>query len=68
MYLSHLCIVRFDWRVFSQVGVCILIVYIVADANKFLPPIGACDQNDGHANCIALRDQSCIWSIRLSIQ
>lgn len=66
--MSHLCVVGFDRWVFPQLRVCVLIVYIVTDANEFLSAIGACDQHDGHAHRIALGDQPCVWSVRLSIE
>lgn len=62
----YLCVVWLDWWIFTKVWVCVFIVYIVANAYKFLATVCAGYQHYSHTNSITFRNQSSIWGISLS--
>lgn len=62
---TDLCIIWLDWWVFTKVWVCVLIVHVVTNADKFLATVRAGDQHNSHTNSIALRNQSSVRSISL---
>lgn len=64
--ISHLRVVGFERRVFPELGVSVLVVNVIADADELLSSVRAGDQDDGDAHCIALGDQACVRSICLS--
>lgn len=61
----HLREVWLQRRVLPQLGVGVLIVDIVAHADKLLPMVGTGDEDDGHTDGIALRDEGWVGGISL---
>lgn len=62
---AHLRVVGFEWWVFPELGVGVLVVDVIADANKLLSSVCAGDQDHGDSYSVALGDQACVRSVRL---
>lgn len=61
----HLREVWLQGRVLPQLRVGVLVVDIVAHADKLLPMVGTGDEDDGHTDGITLRDEGWVGGISL---